>query len=233
MEKEQKKEIKKFRRVMIGTPTIDGKIDIRYMNSLIGTIILCFQKDIEILPFQIAYDSLLMRARNDIFQNAFISKVDDLIMIDSDHGWNPQDILRLLNHSVDIVGVAARKKTDDYIDYNVKTEDGLLSIQKDELTEVIGIGLGCMRITKEVIVKIWDLSEVYTERNIEKRMIFNAKIKDKEIIGEDISFCDKCRELGYKIYLDPYITIDHVGIKNFFTSILEWGRLNKKIQFIN
>ena len=53
------------RKVMIGTPCYDGRIDVWYVNSLSNTIKESFKHNVEITPIWISFDALIQRARND------------------------------------------------------------------------------------------------------------------------------------------------------------------------
>ena len=58
------------RKVMIGSPSYDGRIDVWYTNSLVNTIKESFNRDIEIIPIWVSFDALIQRARNDTIKIA-------------------------------------------------------------------------------------------------------------------------------------------------------------------
>ena len=51
------------KKVLIGTPSHDGKVDVWYANSLVNTIRMSYEKDVVVVPVYMAYDSLVQRAR--------------------------------------------------------------------------------------------------------------------------------------------------------------------------
>jgi hypothetical protein len=54
-------------------------------------------------------------------------------------------------------------------------------------------------------------------------MCFEVTINsNNELVSEDISFCEKWRELGGKLYLDPSINLAHVGTKRWTGNFSEW-----------
>jgi hypothetical protein len=55
--------------------------------------------------------SLVMHARNEIVAAFPASEATDLLLIDSDIGWQARDILRLLGHDVPAVAGVCRRKT--------------------------------------------------------------------------------------------------------------------------
>lgn len=213
-----------LRRVMIGTPTYDGKVDIRYVDSLLPSIELGAKLNMQIAPVYIGYNALIQQSRNDLFQIAHSLDVDDLIMIDADIGWKAEDIIRLLNHPVHIVGGTYRRKTDTTLSYvaRIKDDIGKIEIKEDGLAEVGGLGMGFCRFDNYAIKKLWNNSSKYIENGTEKRMIFNVTIKEEMIFSEDVSLCYFWISLKERIYLDTKITCSHTGMKCFEGDFSEW-----------
>ena len=85
-----------MRRVLIGTPSHDGRIDVHYAHSLMQTARLCWQQEIDLHEIYLAYDAIIQNARNDLVALAIEHKFDDLIFIDSDQEWEPSWPIRLL-----------------------------------------------------------------------------------------------------------------------------------------
>jgi len=213
-----------MRNVMIAAPAYDGTITVWHASSLSETCKLGLTKDINVFCIYMSYDALVQRARNDIVQLALDSNVDDLVFIDTDVDWSPEDFFKLLDHDADIVGGVYPKKG-DIEQYPVRIDHGTLSTDDKGLVEVDGLPTGFMRITKKALQQIWDASPEYTEKHKEKpiRMCFNVTINDKnELVSEDMSFCEKWKELGGKLYLDPSINLSHVGIKRWNGNFLEY-----------
>jgi hypothetical protein len=46
-------------------------------------------------------------------------------------------------------------------------------------------------------------------------MVFDIKVENGDLISEDYVLCNKWKNLGYKVWLDPTITCNHIGIKKF------------------
>ena len=131
-----------MRKVLIGTPAYDGRVDVWYANSLVNTIRLSYEKNITIVPVYMAYDSLVQRARNDLVKLAIEEDFDDLIFIDADQEWDPAWIFKLLDSDKDVIAGTVVKKSDQPA-FNVKAlEDG---VKLDgELAEVDCVGTGFM-----------------------------------------------------------------------------------------
>lgn len=205
-----------MRRVLIGTPSYDGRIDVWFANSLISTVRMSYEKDVFVHAIYVSYDSLVQRARNALFKLALEGGYDDLFFIDSDVEWEPEWFFRLLERPEPIIGAALVKKGDEE-SYTAQILDKNLKYSKDgKLLDVDGIGTGFMKISKFALQKLWDMSDPYkTDEGDEQRMVCNVIVKDGVLISEDYVICKKWQSLGYKVWMDPTITINHIGIKKF------------------
>jgi len=212
-----------MRNVMIAAPSYDGTITVWHASSLSETCKMGLTKNINVFCIYMSYDALVQRARNDIVQLALEYDVDDLVFIDTDVDWNPEDFFKLLEHDYDIVGGVYPKKGDTET-YPLHLK-GDYVVGENGLVEVDGLPTGFLRIKKEALQKIWDVSKQYTEQHKEKpiRMMFDITINSNgELVSEDISFCEKWKGLGGKLYLDPSINLAHVGTKRWIGNFSEW-----------
>lgn len=156
-------------------------------------------------PMNYSVDS----ARNLIVEHALEVGYDYIFWADSDMIFPKDTLTKLLVHDKDIVsGVYAYKilnGTDSVAKrFKKDAEDTYEDIplkeirEKDQLLEIDGIGFGCV------------LTKVDVFRNIEQPWF----IYDKDM-GEDIYFCRKAQEKGYKVYLDTSVRAGHIGAINF------------------
>ncbi|MBN2407269.1 MAG: hypothetical protein JXJ19_06195 [Elusimicrobia bacterium] len=148
-------------------------------------------------------------------QKPFDGKIDyEYIMwIDSDIIFTPQQMIRLLSHDKDIVsGVymmdggeyfAAVKDWDEkyfkkYGSFRFLTSEDIKN--SGNLLEVSYAGMGFMLVKKGVFESLtypWF-------RPLEKRI---GKITDFTM--EDVSFCLRARDKGFKVYIDPRVRVGH------------------------
>lgn len=204
-----------MRKVLIGTPSYDGRIDVWFANSLVGTVKMAEKQDVFVHAIYTSYDSLVQRARNSLFRLALSGGYDDLFFIDSDCEWEPEWFFRLLNRPEPIVGAGLIKKSEKE-GYTVKLVDKNLKWSQDnKLIEVDGVGTGFMRLTRFAIQNLWDISESYMSEGEEHRMICDIKVENGDLISEDYVIANKWKSLGYKVWLDPTITINHIGTKKY------------------
>ena len=212
-----------IRRVMIGTPSYDGTVGVHYAHSLVETIRLGMQSGVDIRAVYMSYDALIQRSRNDIVKLALENEFDDLIFIDSDQEWNPEWIIRLLNHHVDCVGGAVRKKS-DIETYNVKAASSNIQIDPvNGLMKVEGLGTGFIRLTRFAMLSLWDRSEEYRDdAGKVNRWMFDVGPINGRLVGEDIFMTARLRDAGIEVYLDPEITCSHIGVKKWDGDFKAW-----------
>lgn len=119
----------------------------------------------------------------------------------------------MLNRPEPIVGGALIKKSDKE-SYTVKLLNKELKWSQDKkIIEVDGVGTGFMKVSRFALEKLWEISEPYTSEGEEHRMICDIKVENGDLISEDYVIANKWKGLGYKIWLDPTITINHIGTK--------------------
>jgi hypothetical protein len=210
-----------MRRVLLGTPAHDGRVDVWYCHSLVNTIKMAAQLGIQIDPIYMSYDSLVQRARNDLVRLALEQRYDDLIFMDSDQDWDPAWIFRLLDYTEDVVGGTVVKKSDRTL-FNVKVLKSGIRIEPNGLMEVESIGTGFLKISRAALEAVWDISEEYINEGRKCRMVFDVKLIDGELISEDNVFCAKWRGLGNQVWIDPTMTCGHVGVKKYTGNFMQF-----------
>jgi hypothetical protein len=210
-----------MRRVLLGTPAHDGRVDVWYCHSLVNTIKMAAQHGIEINPIYMSYDSLVQRARNDLVRLALEERYDDLIFMDSDQAWEPEWIFRLLSYKEPVVGGTVVKKSDRVM-FNVKAPKSGLKLSENGLMEVESIGTGFLRIQREALEAVWNISEEYVNEGKKCRMVFDVKLIDGELVSEDNVFCAKWRGLGNQVWIDPTMTCAHIGPKKYTGNFMQF-----------
>ena len=130
---------------------------------------------------------------------------DNIMWIDSDQVFEPNDFFKLLEHDKDIVsGLYLRKPRSDNlndipIEFACFNEDGKKLYTNEvngELIKVWSNGMGWMLIKKGVFEKIeypW----------------FGPIIEGLGFHGEDVSFQLRARDSGFESYVDTSIVVGH------------------------
>jgi hypothetical protein len=224
-----------MRKVLIGTPAHSGQVDAWYANALFYTERLCTSLGIDLRPIIITGDSNLCNARNDLVAIAIREGFDDLIFIDADQDWKPEFIPRLLSHPVDCVGAAIRKKLDAEELYNVRAPDGPLSFVHNREAGLwtapgMTLGTGLLRVSRDALQALWDDAEPYQVKGkAPSRWIFDFRPIQGELVGEDVLLCMKLQAMGVDVWLDPTMTVGHVGTKKWTGDFANWlGRAQEQ-----
>lgn len=197
-----------------------------YTHSLAAAMPMLQQNGIAVTLCHVAEHCHVDDARNALVREFMQSKASHLVFIDNDVGFGPHELLRLAQHDRDMVAGVYPLKEDDE-GYPVRVESGHdLYADKDGLVEVVGLPTGFMKISRSCLEK---MIEAHGDRKFWGRgqdqdgpphvILFERTFKDGVRYSGDYAFCEKWREMGGKMYVDPEMYFTHSGTK-------EWsGRL--------
>ena len=158
--------------------------------------------------------TLIYEARNVIAQNAIEDGFDRVLWLDSDM-LMPKDTLKRLSAHLDngldmVSGLYFGRRNRcnpmilDRLDWRAD-QDGSVSVDstsyldypKNAVFEVAGCGFGCVMTTVDILKQAVDK--------------FGVPFTPMMGMGEDVSFCWRVRQMGYKIYCDSKLMLGHVG----------------------
>lgn len=217
-----------MRRVLIGTPAHDGRVDAVYTFSLLQTLRLALDKGVDLRWLCPPGDAILPNARNEIVRDALAHSFDDLIFIDSDQDWQPEDVFRLLDYRVHCVGAPIRKKCEEEL-YNVRASEGPDSFVKHPIHSNLmsapgmALGTGFLRLSRRALQLLWDKAEPYQNGNkAPARWIFEARPVLGRLVGEDTMVSMKLSNLGIQTWLDPTMHVGHMGPKRYAGDFAAW-----------
>lgn len=218
------------RRIMIAIPTGSGNPE--YTNNLTmnRAIMEASERGWKVDLMYRAWDSMITRARDVLFSQFVASDCTDMFFLDDDLGARPGSFARLMSHDVDLVGGAYRGRR-DLEEYVIRALDGHLQIDKSNgLMEVEAVATGFMRITRkaaEAMVAV-DPDAWYYDSTAPAGMkvysIFDNHFDraNRQKWSEDYWFCKKYRDIGGRVWIDPFLTLDHTGKKTFTGNLLEY-----------
>jgi len=155
--------------------------------------------------------SLIYDSRNNLCKQALQIDADYVLFLDSDMVFEPDLLERMMKHMEDgkdiVTGLYFRRGSPftpvifkEFIPGEGKDETvvkGYEDYPAGEIFEVAACGGGALMISKKVLVDVALNYHTWFDP------IFHA--------GEDMSFCWRARELGYKIWCDSTIPLGHVG----------------------
>ena len=164
------------------------------------------------ISLKISEGTLIANQRAELSLDAMREGCSHILFIDSDMRF-PQDMIsRLLAHDLDIVATnCARRRMPTGPTAQIYKENGdreLVWSMPDStgLQEVGSVGMGVMMIKAGVFKA---LSEPWYETP--------WRHDKRGYIGEDVFFCRKAREAGFKIWIDHDVSkeIGHIGMFEF------------------
>ena len=155
-------------------------------------------------------------ARSALLYQAVEIDATHIMFIDADMVFPTDGVDRLIEQDKDIIGGLYNKRTSPHapIIYR-KVKDHLENIiippyEGKELFEVDTIGAGFLLIKMDIFKKMQPPFFYYgdpSEFGLKKVPLFD--------LGEDTTFCLKAKQNGYKVWCDPTIKLEHIGIQNF------------------
>lgn len=209
--------------IMIALPCHGGIVNEATTMSLFNLGKLLVRNNVPHGLLTQANSSLITHGRSKC-ANFFINNTDNeyLFFLDSDIGFNPEDVLKLLSHNEDIVSGTYPMKTIP-IRYCVDVLEP--EERKGNLLKIGGNGMGFVMIRRNVFIDIaqrfpylkytpstkdsnYPLTEA--EMNNSYHFFMEEKIGDS-FASEDKSFFYRARMIGYTHWLDTTIKLRHVG----------------------
>jgi hypothetical protein len=208
-------------RVMVGIPA-GRDLPALTVKSLLATQALCRDKQVPFDLGMVIGSAVVQWARDEVVDLFLKSEATRLFWIDSDMVWEPEQFMRMLALSQyrEVICAAYPAKKDQptfYVNYD---EQGLVRGEYG-LLEIKGVGLGFTVIARHVIEKLAAkaprVSDGISQRTLAS--VFRIGATDGKREGEDMAFFRDIRELGYKVWLDPTVSLGHYGSKVYTGSI--------------
>jgi len=187
-------------KILIAVPTV-GQVEIEYVNSIL--------KLSKVTPADIVHSagSLVYAARNNFVKDAIDKNYTHLMFIDSDMVFNADALEVLLDSDKDIISGSIFSRVAPYKPcFYEKLRLGEpgevicepVKVLQDGVQEVEGVG------TAFLLIKVTVLKDI-----IEKYRCY--PFQPLQSYGEDLSFCIRARQCGYKIFVDNDLIIGHIG----------------------
>ena len=203
------------------TPCYGGNITEVCFSSYLGFTIMAMQNGINFQIDTLSNESNVNRARNSCAAKFLSGDCSHLMFVDADIQFNPQDIVKLINHDKDIVGGIYPQKT---LPPKMVVNTLNNGEHEGDLIEVGTLGTGFMLIKRSVFEKMIeegatpyvDAIGLSSKENSNQYDFFQCTIDSNgRYLTEDWSFCRRWRQLGGKIWADTTIGLTHVGYFRF------------------
>lgn len=162
------------------------------------------------------------RCRNDLTHSFLQSDCTHILFIDSDIKFTYEQVERILSHDEDIVGGFYTIKQDGPTRLCCNTLADVGKPNEDGLVQMKYMGTGFLRISRKVFeVMQQELGEQlsYVEDGDGKvkhdfwRMgvAYDKSVGKRRWLSEDWQFCQFALDLGFSIWADAKIMLEHVG----------------------
>lgn len=186
-----------------------------FIVSLMGTV-----RELSLRGTAISLHVLAGNQFTDLARNKCVhyflneTKATDLLFIDSDQGWDPQVIPRILEYEEEIVGGLPPKKCDPPAFHS----NALTGVIQHGLFQSLECGTGFLRIKRGVFAKIDaaypDLKPLDDNPEIpyfQAGYRYGNIIPYRGFMGEDMFFCRLWMGMGEFIWIDSDISFTHRG----------------------
>lgn len=218
---------KKPAHLCIAFPAYTGQVFASTMMSVVGDVVQLAQHGVMVSTIVKTGNADIADCRALIVAEFLANPAfTHLMMIDSDVTWAPGAIPRLLSHDVDFVCGLYPKRSDP-ITFDFRSEHGrgadiAITLDDKGLMEVWGVPAGFMVMKRSMLERMRDS---YSELafDVDSKIspcgkawdLFDAYRVGGTKLGEDYGFCQRWRDIGGKVMIDPAITMGHLGYKLF------------------
>ena len=209
--------------IMIGLPCGGGVVSEKTTLGLFNLGKALVRNNIDHGLLTLANSSLITQARSKI-ANFFVNNTEHeyLFFLDSDIGFEPQDVIKLLSHQVPIVSGAYPMKI---IPERYCIDVSQPEQRQGDLLKINGNGMGFVLIHRQVFLDIakqypglkYVPSDYYsdtphTSAEMNNSYHYFAEHKSQNgFMSEDKSFFHRASQVGYDIWLDTSIRLNHTG----------------------
>ena len=213
------------RSVFIALPAYDFKVSLKLATSLAKFATRAQRHGIDIQIGSICGCSVVSRARNLLAQEMLDSDCTDLMFIDSDINFEAEDVFRLMAWTSDpkkgiVAGVPrTRSTTKTYIATMDYDEDDKLTMNGMGLVRAKRVATAFMMVRRDVFETLdaahpeWRYYDDRSNRTVP--CLFDFMLTEEGYIGEDYLFCDRAREAGFEVWIDPTIKLGHMGVQEY------------------
>lgn len=212
------------RKLFLALPAYDFKVSLKLAVSLAKLAQQLPQHGIDMTIGSVCGCSVVSRARNLLVRDFLDSDCTDLMFIDADINFEPDDVLRLMAWASDpkkgiVGGVPRTRKTNKvYIAQLDQDEEGV-TMNRMGLVRAKRIATAFMMVRREVFERLvnenpqWNYYDHTADRQL--NAVFDFLVTDEGYMGEDYLFCDRAREIGYEVWVDPTIKLGHMGVQEY------------------
>lgn len=155
-------------------------------------------------------------ARATMLRKALDAKADEIMFIDTDVSWRPEDMIKILSTEGEVVAGTYRFKndTEEYMG-SIKSDLNNRPVvrKSDGAIAAISVPAGFLKVSRSAVNL---LMEKYPELCYGEHVnpsfdLFQHGAHNRIYWGEDFAFCRRWTDIGGEIWLVPDMDLDHHG----------------------
>lgn len=184
-------------KLLIAVPSLD-MMPAGFVRSLIA-LVQRLERDGYKVEVKILTGTLVYVARDRLAAHAIGSGFTHVLWLDADMVFDDELVYDLQFAHKDFVSGIARSRRPPYCSClfsNLKQIERIDDYPRDTF-EVAGCGFACVLIKTEILEKVWSH--------------YGTCFLPTKDLGEDLAFCKRATDLGYKIYGEPAARLGHIG----------------------
>lgn len=238
-------------KIFIATPMYGGMCTGQYTTSLLNLVAKLSSEKHEVVYSKIYNESLITRARNALVKEFLDTDCDGLLFIDADQGFDADDVVKMIESGVDLIGGLypmkainwetvrkaikhGREDLDKFTGFFganfLPNENGSITVTLDQPVAVDNVSTGMMYISRKVFEGLGDVVASYQSNrpngqidgSVMIKEFFKTEIDDEGVLlSEDFYLCRKWRSLGNTVYAAPWVRVTHFGSYEFQGSFAE------------
>lgn len=236
--------------LMLCTLSHDNTVAFDYANGLAAVATAMQRQNIYFEMAKICNSSLIAHSRNALVDIFLKSRCQKLLFIDSDQGFNENDVFTLLNSNKKIIGgITPHKRLPINFNFEPLKEDNhyfqsLTNKGPEEVmkffsekadikgeVEVNRVGTGIMMIDRSVFEIMKDKVDEYEAFDSKPEELHKEYFKmggfrsegSKRYRGEDWFFTELAKELKIPIFINGNVCVSHLGNFNFVVNISQFN----------
>lgn len=200
-----------LRTVYIGTHCPNNTVESFYVYSLADTIKLGLANNIIFVPLLINDIPSAIVAKNEILHIVANQECDGVIFIDHNIAWDANSLLTIVNAQHNAVALPVAKKAGTSVMFDL--EIGKDIVRDDNgYVKVNYASTAMLRLSKSLVTELCDSNVSITNpTGNEVKNVFETNTQYGRFFNEGVVLCNKIRDLGHNIWLNPISTCANIA----------------------
>jgi hypothetical protein len=215
--------------VFFAMPVYTGQLHMETFRSVLANMVALLKRGDQFTLWDESGNSMIAHARDLILAKFLATDCTHCFFVDNDVVFPADAVLRLVDSGVDFSAAVYRQRKDP-ANFCVQWDTSKPELWADPETgmlEVLAVPAGFICLTRSMVQRMTDAypQKVFADKAAPtgKAVALFDNIHEGEMYwGEDFSFCKRWRDVGGKIWVDPTISMGHIGNKMFTGSLGDW-----------